>query len=32
MHTPEPHILLFRRFITDQEAAQKAKEKGFWWF
>jgi cyclin-dependent kinase regulatory subunit CKS1 len=29
MHTPEPHILLFRRFITDQEAAQKAKEKGF---
>lgn len=24
IHTPEPHILLFRRPITDREAAKKA--------
>ena len=24
VHTPEPHILLFRRPITDQEAAKRA--------
>ena len=26
IHTPEPHILLFRRPITDHEAAKRAKE------
>ena len=25
VHTPEPHILLFRRPITDYEAAKKAQ-------
>ena len=24
VHTPEPHILLFRRPITDQDAAKRA--------
>lgn len=24
VHTPEPHILLFRRPITDREAAKRA--------
>ena len=27
LHTPEPHILLFRRPITDLEAARKAAKQ-----
>lgn len=27
LHTPEPHILLFRRPITDMEAARRAQAR-----
>lgn len=30
LHTPEPHILLFRRPITDMEAARKAQKQYCW--
>ncbi len=30
LHTPEPHILLFRRPITDHEAARRANNKCRW--